>query len=179
MSSPSVVGGALLDEVKAIARDPRVVIQVLGCQVPVVAVYFMQVIITKTFSAVIWEFSRTWPLIRMLWMQYCTNYDRKTARQRRSGVYAPPSFMYGWTYPSLLLVFTLCITYDVIMPVMLIIGALFFFFAEILYTFHLLYVYVPAYESGGKLWFQVFNRTLVALLLSHLTLIGYMAVLGK
>jgi len=37
-----VVGGALLDEVVAIAKDPRVIVRVLGCQVPVVAVYFMQ-----------------------------------------------------------------------------------------------------------------------------------------
>lgn len=36
------MGGALLDEVVAIARDPRVIVRVLGCQVPVVAVYFMQ-----------------------------------------------------------------------------------------------------------------------------------------
>lgn len=38
----TIVGGALLDEVMAIAKDPRVAVRVLGCQVPVVAVYFMQ-----------------------------------------------------------------------------------------------------------------------------------------
>lgn len=34
------------------------------------------------------------------------------------------------------------------------------------------------YESGGKLFYPVFTRTLVALLLSHITLIGYCVVLG-
>jgi hypothetical protein len=40
------------------------------------------------------------------------------------------------------------------------------------------YIYVPQYESGGKLFYMVFNRTIVALLLSHTTLIGYMLTLG-
>ncbi len=173
----TIVGGALLDEVVAIARDPRVVVRVLGCQVPVVAVYFMQVIVTKAFSAVMWEFSRAWPLIRVTFLHWFTNYDRKTARQRRAPLYRP-YMAYGWTYPSLLLVLTICLTYDVIMPVTLLLGAVYFFFVEILYTYHLLYVYVPQFEGGGRMWYKVFNRTLVALLLSHLTLIGYMAVLG-
>ena len=101
---------------------------------------------TKTFSAVMWEFTRVWPLLQMWRMQYCTDHHRKTARQRRTGVYAPPAFQYGWTYPSLLLVLTLCLTYDVISPLMLLLGAGYFFAAQILYTYHLLYVYVPQYE---------------------------------
>ena len=173
----TIVGGALLDEVVAIAKDPRVVVRVLGCQVPVVAVYFMQIIVTKMFSALMWEFTRAWPLIRVTILHYFTDHDRKTARQRRAPLYVP-YMAYGWTYPSLLLVLTICLTYDAIMPIALILGAIYFFFVEILYTYHLLYVYVPQYEGGGRMWYKVFDRTLVALLLSHLTLIGYMAVLG-
>jgi len=173
----TIVGGALLDEVVAIAKDPRVIVRVLGCQVPVVAVYFMQIIVTKMFSALMWEFTRAWPLIRVTFFHYFTDHDRKTARQRRAPLYVP-YMAYGWTYPSLLLVLTICLTYDVIMPIALILGAVYFFFVEILYTYHLLYVYVPQFEGGGRMWYKVFDRTLVALLLSHLTLIGYMAVLG-
>lgn len=172
------MGGALLDEVVAIARDPRVAVRVLGCQVPVVAVYFMQVIVTKALSALMWEFSRSWPLIRQTFRHYFIDYESITARQKRSSLLYKPSMYYGWTYPSLLLVLTICLTYDVIMPVTLLLGCVYFFFVEILYTYHLLYVYVPQYESGGKLWYKVFNRTLIALFLSHLTLIGYFFVLG-
>lgn len=173
----TIVGGALLDEVMAIIQDPRVVVRVLGCQVPVVAVYFMQIIVTKAFSALMWEFTRAWPLIRVAFLHFFTDHDRKTARQRRARVYVP-IMAYGWTYPSLLLVLTICLTYVVIMPIALVIGAVYFFLIEILYTYHVLYVYVPQYEGGGRMWYSVFDRTLVALLLSHLTLIGYMAVLG-
>lgn len=41
------------------------------------------------------------------------------------------------------------------------------------------YVYVPQYESGGKLWYNVFDRTLIALGLFLLTLIGYLLNIGK
>jgi hypothetical protein len=41
------------------------------------------------------------------------------------------------------------------------------------------YIYVPQYESGGKLWYLVYNRTLVALLLAQATLIGYLLTLGE
>lgn len=173
----TIVGGGLLDEVMAIVKDPRVVVRVLGCQVPVVAVYFMQIIVTKMFAALMWEFTRAWPLIRVAFNHYFTDHDRKTARQRCAPLYVP-YMAYGWTYPSLLLVLTICLTYVVIMPIAMILGAIYFFFVEILYTYHLLYVYVPRYEGGGRMWYKVFDRTLVALLLSHLTLIGYMAVLG-
>eukprot|EP00624_Nannochloropsis_granulata_P001174 evm.model.NODE_15382_length_19341_cov_18.892767.2 len=173
----TIVGGSLLDEVVAIVKDPRVVVRVLGCQVPVVAVYFMQIIVTKMFAALMWEFTRAWPLIRVTFNHYFTDHDRKTARQRSAPLYVP-YIAYGWTYPSLLLVLTICLTYVVIMPIAMILGAIYFFLVEILYTYHLLYVYVPRYEGGGRMWYKVFDRTLVALLLSHLTLIGYMAVLG-
>lgn len=135
-------------------------------------------ILTKTLSAAIWEFGRFWPLLQMWFYEFWCTSGPQTARQRRQGAYAPPVAQLGWIYPSLLLVFTLCLTYDVIMPVMLILGALYFSFVEVMYRFHFLYVYVPQYEGGGKLFYAVFNRTLVALLLSHITLIGYCVVLG-
>jgi hypothetical protein len=138
----TIIGGTVLktlvvQEIQIIIDNPRAIFEILGCQVPVVAVYFIQLIVTKTFSACLWEFARVWPLLQMWYMQRCTNHRHKTARERRTGVYAPPVFQYGWTYPSLLLVFTLCLTYDVIMPVTLLFGALFFQFAEIMYTYHL------------------------------------------
>lgn len=103
--------------------------------------------LTKTFSAVMWEFARVWPLLQMWFFQHCCTSSRMTARQCREGVYAPPSALYGWIYPSLLLVFTLCLTYAVIMPVTLLLGAVYFVFVGIMYTWHLLYVYVPQVSS--------------------------------
>ena len=117
------------------------------------------VIVTKAFSALMWEFSRSWPLIRQSFIHWCVHptsythtsptipdrtatpptnrfvdYDRITNRQRRTSLLYKPAMYYGWTYPSLLLVLTICLTYDVIMPVTLLLGVVYFFLVEILYT---------------------------------------------
>ena len=94
-------------------------------------------------------------------------------------MYAPPVLMYGWTYPSIILVLTICLTYGVIMPLALIFGGFYFLVIEVLYKFHVCYVYVPQYESGGSMWYKVFAWTLVALTLSQLTLIGYLVNVGE
>lgn len=39
----TIVGGIFLSEITVILRNPRSIITILGCQLPVVAIYFMQV----------------------------------------------------------------------------------------------------------------------------------------
>jgi hypothetical protein len=87
--------------------------------------------------AVLWEFSRAWPLLRLALTQWFADGRPRTARDLRSGVHSAPIFQYGATYPSLLLVFTVCVTYDVIMPVTMLFGAVFFQLSDLMYTFHL------------------------------------------
>jgi hypothetical protein len=73
------------------------------------------------------------------------DYDRITHRRRRSSLLYRPAMYYGWTYPSLLLVLTICLTYDVIMPVTLLLGVIYFLLVEILYTC------VPVFVRGLKM----------------------------
>lgn len=54
-----------------------------------------------------------------------------------------------------------------------IVGAVYFFFALIVYKKQSLYVYTPTYDSGGSLFPQSVGKTLFALLISQLTFIGY------
>jgi len=138
-----------------------------------VGIYFIQLIITKTFSVLLLEFTRLWPLIQLFFVEVCTDRKKKTERELRHGVLAAPAWLYGWTYPSLLLVLMIALTYDVIIPITLLFAALYFFLAQIVYTFHACYVYVPYYESGGTFFFTAFSRTLMALFFAQLILITY------
>jgi hypothetical protein len=83
---------------------------------------------------------------------------------------------YGVEYPDLLLVLVICLVYAVLSPLIMCFGALFFFAAGFVYRYIFLYVHVPAFESGGRFWFKVFDSTLVGLLFSTLTVIGYMTL---
>jgi hypothetical protein len=39
-----------------------------------------------------------------------------------------------------------------------------------------LFVYVNKYQSGGYMWYAVFNRSMVALMAGVLTLLGYLGI---
>ena len=48
--------------------------------------------------------------------------------------------------------------------------------AYIMYKYQLLYVYINEEQSGGYMWFAVFNRSMVALLGGTCTLLAYMLI---
>ena len=54
--------------------------------------------------------------------------------------------------------------------------AVFFGFAYLMYKYQLLYVYINEYQSGGFMWYAVFNRSMVALIAGVCTLLCYLAI---
>ena len=54
--------------------------------------------------------------------------------------------------------------------------ALYFGLAYLMYKYQLLYVYINSYQSGGFMWYAVFNRSMVALIAGVLTLLCYLAI---
>jgi hypothetical protein len=53
---------------------------------------------------------------------------------------------------------------------------LYFSLAFIMYKYQLLYVYINEYQSGGFMWYAVFNRSMVALICGVVTLLCYLAI---
>ncbi len=53
---------------------------------------------------------------------------------------------------------------------------LYFLFAHVMYKYQLLYVYINEYQSGGFMWYAVFNRSMVALICGVSTLLCYLAI---
>ena len=88
----------------------------------------------------------------------------------------PQELLYGWEYPTQLLVIVICFTYSCISPIILPVGAVYFTIALLVYKFQVLYVYTPEYESGGELFPSVLHRTLVGLTCGQFTLLGYLLI---
>ncbi|EJK69205.1 hypothetical protein THAOC_09569, partial [Thalassiosira oceanica] len=86
---------------------------------------------------------RVGALSRMFILRSCFNKKRLTERELNE-VYRKQPLMYGWEYCALMV-----------------------------YKKQLLYVYSPTYESGGLMFPQAIQKTLLALLISQLTFIGY------
>lgn len=54
--------------------------------------------------------------------------------------------------------------------------ATFFALAYLMYKYQLLYVYINSYQSGGYMWYAVFNRSMVVLIAGVCTLLCYLAI---
>lgn len=49
-------------------------------------------------------------------------------------------------------------------------------FVYLMYKYQLLYVYINAYQSGGFMWYAVFDRSMLALVCGVFTLLCYLAI---
>jgi hypothetical protein len=83
---------------------------------------------------------------------------------------------YGWIYPQLMMVLMIMVTYSCITPLLMPLCSVFFAFVYIMYKYQLLYVYINEDQSGGYMWYAVFNRSLVALEFAVAALLGYLAL---
>ncbi len=52
----------------------------------------------------------------------------------------------------------------------------FFGFLYLMYKYQLLYVYINSYQSGGYMWYAVFDRSMLALMCGVITLLCYLAI---
>ncbi|ORX34475.1 hypothetical protein BD324DRAFT_636070 [Kockovaella imperatae] len=86
--------------------------------------------------------------------------------------YAPPMLNYGWVYPQALLVFTITLTFSVVMPLILIFGALYFGVAYLVYKYKLLFMYFKPYESNGEAWRITFHRLLWGVMIFQIFMTG-------
>jgi hypothetical protein len=74
------------------------------------------------------------------------------------------------------MVLMVVVTYMVISPIVCPFGVVFFGAAFLVYKYQLLYTYIPSRESGGKHFYSLYNRAMVVLMASIITLIAYMAI---
>ncbi|CAN0195006.1 unnamed protein product, partial [Scytosiphon promiscuus] len=131
----TVASGSITSAIQEIFEDPSAILSILGDTFPAVAVYFLDVIVVKIFVGLPFEILRGWPLIRVMWSQRCTNRAFATEREIRTGPFGPAELLYGWVYPTLLLVLVVCFVYAVISPFIVPAGAMFFALAYLVYKY--------------------------------------------
>jgi hypothetical protein len=67
-----------------------------------------------------------------------------------------------------------CATYACIAPLILAAGLCYFGLASYIYKHQMLYVYEPAFETGGKWWPKMARCIVLALLFAQCTMVGMM-----
>lgn len=172
----TVTAGSVFSSLHQIINHPGKILNILGESLPQVSIYFANLIIVKTFASLPIEFLRVWPLINIFGVKCCTDKKKCTRRELKTGAFADMPIDYGWIYPNLLMILMILVTYSCIAPLLMPFGIVYFAFAYLMYKYQLLYVYVNDYQSGGYMWYAVFNRSMVSILCGALTLLGYLGL---
>lgn len=169
----TVTAGSLWKSLADILDHPSNVLQILGQSLPTVVGYFVSLLITKILVGLPSIILRVGALSRMLVLRTIFAEDFWTQRELDQVVYRREQLLYGYEYPTQLLVIVIVFTYVCISPIILPFGAIFFVGSLMVYKKQMLYVYTPIYESGGAMFPYACDRTLFGLVCGQLTLTGY------
>lgn len=104
--------GSLAARLSEIIASPSSIATILGTSLPSVSIYFMNMLVIKTFTAVPLEMMRLYPLFKLLEVKLFYDEKKFTENELHSGVFADPPILYGWVYPNLLMVLMIMVTYS-------------------------------------------------------------------
>nr|GEW78974.1 CSC1-like protein ERD4 [Tanacetum cinerariifolium] len=162
------IGGTLFDSFKDIQEKPDSIFEKLATSLPGNATFFLTFVALKFFVGYGLELSRIVPLIIFhLKRKYLckTEGDVKEA-------WLPSDLGYATKIPNDMLIFTVTLCYSVIAPLILPFGVVYFGLGWLVFRNQVLNVYVPKYESYGKMWPHMHARILASLLLFQATMVG-------
>jgi hypothetical protein len=156
--------GSIANSIHEILQTPREILSILGTSIPSFSIYFTSLLMIKCFTAVPIEMMRLWPLIRYLFLKYCLSSKKTTKREILSAMLRDIPLLFGWIYPNALMVLMILSIYMCIAPFVTPFACIFFGFAYIMYKHQLLYVYINEYQSGGFMFYSLFDRSMISLL---------------
>ncbi|XP_002280109.1 CSC1-like protein ERD4 [Vitis vinifera] len=166
------VGGTLFDTFKTIEDQPKELVSILAKSLPSNATFFLTFVALKFFVGYGLELSRIVPLIIF---HLKRKYLCKTETEVKEA-WAPGDLGYVSRVPGDLLIITIVLCYSVIAPIILPFGVLYFGLGWLILRNQALKVYVPSYESNGRMWPHIHVRLIGALLLYQVTMLGYFGV---
>jgi hypothetical protein len=103
--------GSVANSLHSILANPSSLMIILGASVPTYSIFFANLVIIKTFTAVPVEMLRVIPLLDILAVGMCMDKRKCTRRELRTGAFADPPMLYGWIYPNLMMVLMIMLTY--------------------------------------------------------------------
>ncbi|KAK6150094.1 hypothetical protein DH2020_017619 [Rehmannia glutinosa] len=163
------LGSTLFSTLKDIKDDPDSIVTLLANSLPGSATFFLTFVALKFFVGYGLELSRIIPLIiyHIKKKYLCKN------EAELKEAWAPGDLGYATKIPGDMLIVTIVLCYSVIAPLILPFGVLYFGLGWLVLRNQVLKVYVPKYETYGRMWPHMFIRIMASLILYQVTMIGY------
>lgn len=166
------LAGTLFDTFKRIQDKPKDIVPVLAESLPGRATFFLTFVALKFFVGYGLELSRLVPLIIY---HLKKKFLCKTEAELKEA-WAPGDLGYATRIPADMLIATIVFCYSCIAPLIIPFGALYFGLGWLVLRNQALKVYVPRYESYGRMWPHINNRILASMVLYQVTMYGYFGV---
>ncbi|XP_051216301.1 CSC1-like protein ERD4 [Lolium perenne] len=162
------ISSTLFSALRTIIDNPKGVIDMLGSSLPGSATFFLTFVALKFFVGYGLELSRLVPLIIF---HLKKKYLCKTEDEVRAA-WTPGDLGYNTRVPSDMLIVTIVLCYSVIAPLIIPFGVAYFALGWLIAKNQVLRVYVPSYESNGRMWPHMHTRIIAALMIYQATMIG-------
>ncbi|XP_047315264.1 CSC1-like protein ERD4 [Impatiens glandulifera] len=168
------IASTLFETFKDIQKNPNLgyVANLLAESLPGKATFFLTFVALKFFVGYGLELSRIVPLIMY---HLKKKYLCKTEAEIKEA-WAPGDIGYVSRIPGDMLILTIVLCYSIIAPIIIPFGALYFGLGWLILRNQVLKVYVPSYESYGRMWPHIHARILASLLLYQMTMFGYFSL---
>ncbi|GAB2279858.1 CSC1-like protein erd4 [Dionaea muscipula] len=167
------IGGTLFTTFKQIEKHPNSIVSLLANSLPGNATFFLTYVALRIFVGYGLELSRVVPLIVF---HVKKKYLCKTEAEVKAAWAPPGDLGYATRVPSDMLCFTIVICYSVIAPIIIPFGVVYFGMGWLVLRNQALKVYVPSYESYGRMWPHLHKRILASLILYQVTMLGYFGI---
>ncbi|PIN03087.1 hypothetical protein CDL12_24399 [Handroanthus impetiginosus] len=166
------IGSTLFSTFKQIEKDPNSIVKLLAESLPGTATFFLTFVALKFFVGYGLELSRIVPLIIY---HLKKKYLCKTEDEVKEA-WAPGDLGYATRIPNDMLIFTVVLCYSVIAPLIIPFGVVYFGLGWLVLRNQVLKVYVPSYESYGRIWPHIYIRIIASLILYQVTMVGYFSI---
>lgn len=168
--------GSIFDSFVDILSNPTSIVSILGSSLPGVSVFFGNFTLSAALIGGATELLQIPSLLKYIIYVKILNQNYLTRRQVLNGPLAESVMSYGEYLPAILFIQFILLIYWVISPLTTLFCAIYFIIKYFILKYHFLYLYKIKFLMGGILFFELFYYSMLGLLISNITLFGYIII---
>lgn len=171
-----LVAGSVWSSIVAAIQRPAAIITYLAAAMPSVSTFFVNYLITIWLSGVPYKLIRRGRALEYLMYYYTHSAQYTTRRMMKTGPFRDTRVQYGTELSDVLYALCVVVLYWVISPVVLLFATPLFWSWYYTWKYEYAFVVTRVYESGGELWYKLYQYSMVALLAGTVVFITYMGI---
>ncbi|GBF92769.1 hypothetical protein Rsub_05388 [Raphidocelis subcapitata] len=167
----SFISGTLFSQIQQLVENPQQVLVILGTGVPQTAAFFILYILFVGLIGRSLGLLRIWGLLVFAVRSAFARTPRARARTWQLQACA-----FGPRIPDQTIIMLLGLVFCVIQPLLLVATLIFFAVSLPVEKYNLVYVFRRQFESGGRMWQQVFNQIMTGVYTMQVVMLSLLSI---